>query len=185
MSRKDALLVGGLAGTAILLLSIFAINRYSPKVPTKEGLASWSRGPVRAAYIGSQLKEIDKTHSSLIVSYDLENDSDSDYRFAEGPGVLILSRLKSDGSLSQEQAVRLSYPVFLPARQHARLALEITQPFAWPRDGDQAGPDKMREFVRRRLENVGDFVLYDEANHEQVELPGAWEELESVSRASD
>jgi hypothetical protein len=43
----------------------------------------------------------------------------------------------------------------------------------------------MREFVRRRLENVGDFVLYDEANHEQVELPGAWEELESVSRASD
>lgn len=185
MSRKDALLVGGLAGVAILLLSIFAINRYSSKGPTKEVSTGWSRGPVRAAYIGSQLKEIDKAHSSLIISYDLQNDTDSDYHLADGPGLFILSRMKSDGSLSQEQPIRLSYPVFLPARQHARLAVEITQPFAWPSQEDSASLDRMRNFVKQRLEDIGEFVLYDELNHQRVELPCGWAELQSISKESD
>jgi hypothetical protein len=154
--------------------------------PTNERFRPrWNRAAIRAAYVSSQLKEIDKTRASLIISYDLENNTASDYRLANGPSVLILSRMKSGGSLSQEQPVRLSYPVFLPARQQARLALEITQPFSWPAKEDPAGLDKIREFVRHRLENVGDFVLFDEASHGQVELPSAWGALEGMSKEVD
>ena len=99
--------------------------------------------------------------------------------------MVILSRLKSDGSYSQEEPIRLAYPVFLPARQHARLAIEITQPFAWPAEGDSGYLDKIRNFVKQRLENVGEFVLFDETNHWQLELPSGWEQLQDTSQASD
>ena len=97
----------------------------------------------------------------------------------------VLSRLKSDGSYSQDQPIRLSYPVFLPARQHARLAIEITQPFNWPSDTDSGSIEKLRNFVKQRLQNVGEFVLFDEANHRQLELPSGWEQLEETSQESD
>jgi len=162
------------------------VGRSWQRDPTSDGLRpNWSRASIRAAYVGSQIKEADKAHASLIISYNLENDTDSDYRLDNGPRMLILSRMKSGGSLSQEQAVHLSYPVFLPARQQARLALEITQPFAWPAKEDLEGLEKIREFVRRRLENVGEFVLFDEASHGQVELPSAWGALQNMSKGID
>jgi hypothetical protein len=186
VSRKNAFWIGGLVGATLIFLSIFMVDQSWRRDSISEGLRpGWSRGAIRAAYVGSQLQEIDKTRASLIISYDLENDTDSDYRLANGPSVLILSRMKSGGSLSQEQPVRLRYPVFLPARQQARLALEITQPFAWPAKEDLAGLDKIREFVRRQLENVGEFVLFDEASHGQVELPGAWGGLQDMSKEVD
>jgi hypothetical protein len=172
------------AGAALLLWGAFAVAPPFKHSPRQEPPA-WSQGTIRASYVGSQLKEIDKTRSSLMISYDLENDSDSDYRLTDGPGVIILSRLKSDGSYSQEQPVRLGYPVFVPAKQHARLAIEITQPFTWPAESDPAYLDKMRDFVRRRLEDVGEFVLFDDANHRQLELPSGWAQLQDTSQASD
>jgi hypothetical protein len=147
--------------------------------------AAWNQGTINAGYIGSQLREIDKTRASLIISYDLENNTDSDYRLSDGPNVVILSKLKSDGSYSQDQPIRLSYPVFLPARQHARLAVEITQPFNWPSDADSSAIEKMRNFVKQRLQNVGEFVVFDEANHLQLELPSGWEQLGEMSDESD
>jgi len=186
VSRKNAFWIGGVAGATLIFLSIFLVGRSWRRDRTGEGLRlGWNQGAIRAKYVGSQLKEIDKTRASLIISYDLENDTDSDYRLDNGPRMLILSRMKSGGSLSQEQAVHLSYPVFLPARQQARLALEITQPFAWPAKEDLEGLEKIREFVRRRLENVGEFVLFDEASHGQVELPSAWGALQNMSKGID
>src|SRR2546430_12863039 len=50
-------------------------------------------------------------HDALpIFSYELENNTDSDYHLAEGPGLVILSKLKTDGSFSQEEPIRLAYP---------------------------------------------------------------------------
>ena len=186
MSRKNALWIGGLAGATLIFLGVFVVDRSWRRDSISEGLRrGWLQGTVRAVYVGSQLKEIDKTRASLIISYDLANDTDSDYQLANGPGVLILSRMKSGGSLSEEQRVQLSYPVFLPARQQARLALEITEPFPWPAKDDLASLDKMREFVRRRLENVAAFVLFDQASRGQVELPSGWGVLESTSKEVD
>jgi hypothetical protein len=185
VSRKDVLWIVGSAGAALLVLSVLPGSGSLFKLLHREPSPRWSQGTISAGYIGSQLKEMDKAHSSLIISYDLDNNTDSDYRLADGPGVVILSRLKSDGSYSQEEPIRLAYPVFLPARQHARLAIEITQPFAWPAEGDFGYLDKIRNFVKQRLENVGEFVLFDQTNHWQLELPCGWEQLQDTSQASD
>jgi hypothetical protein len=87
--------------------------------------------------------------------------------------------------LSQEEPVRLSYPVFVPARQSARIAVEVTQPFAWPREDDPAYVSKLRDFVKERLANAEEFVVFDEASHCRVELPSAWEELQDAAQASN
>ena len=184
MLRKDVLWVGGSAVAALALVGELMIVG-SPRKPSPPEKTVWNQGAIGAVYVGSQLKELDKAHSSLIISYDLENGTDSDYRLSEGPGVMILCRLRGGKSLSQEQPARLSYPVFLPAKQHARLAVEITQPFAWPAERDAAYDAKIRGFVKRRLENIGEFVVFDEANHRQLELPGAWEALQDTPQASD
>jgi len=182
--RKDVLWVGGSAGAAFALLGVLMITG-TPRKPLPTENPAWNRGAIGATYVGSQLREIDKAHSSLIISYDLANDTDTDYRLADGPGVLILCRLRADKSLSQEQPVRLSYPVFLPAKQHARIAVEINEPFAWPTEKDPAYGDKVRDFIKRRLENIGEFVVFDEANRRQLELPGAWEALQDSSPANN
>ena len=184
MSWKDTLWVVGSAGVALLALSYFTDAGSLLKRSHREQRPTWNQGTISAGYIGTQLREIDKTRSSLIISYDLENNTDSDYRLTDGPGLVILSRLKSDGSFSQEQPIRLSYPVFLPARQRARLAIEISQPFNWPNEDDSTYLDKMRNFVKQRLENVGEFVLFDQTKHWQLELPSGWDQLQDSPQAS-
>lgn len=185
MSWKDAFWVIGSAGVALLAISLVTGKGFILKRSQREQPAAWNQATINAGYVGSQLREIDKTRATLIISYDLENNTDSDYRLSDGPNIVILSRLKSDGSYSQDQPIRLSYPVFLPARQHARLAVEITQPFNWPSDTDSGSIEKLRDFVKQRLQNVGEFVLFDEANHRQLELPSGWEQLEETSQESD
>jgi hypothetical protein len=183
VSRKEVLWIAGSAGITLLALGLLA-GTFLFTGSHSEQPGTWNQRTISAGYIGSQLKQIDKTHSSLIISYDLENNTDSDYHLADGPGVIVLSKLKSDGSYSQEQQIRLAYPVFWPARQHARLAIEITQPFNWPGDQDAGYLDKMRDFVKERLVNVGEFVLFDQTNHWQLELPSGWEQLQETSQAS-
>jgi hypothetical protein len=132
--------------------------------------------------VASQLKALDKAHATLTLSYDLENRSDHDYRLADGSGVVLMSRLKSDGSLSQEEPIRLGYPVFLPARQRARVGIQITQSFTWPIQSDPGYEEKLKDFVKQRLANVASFVLFDQASHWQIELPGAWEDLRDATK---
>jgi hypothetical protein len=119
----------------------------------------------------------------LLLYYNLENDTDTDYRLSDGTGLVIMSRLKSDGSLSSEEQVRLSYPTFLPARQRARIALEILHPFDWPSDNDPARQEKLKVFVNQRLAGVDEFVLFDEANRCQIEFPRGWQDLPLVTAA--
>ncbi|PYU24905.1 MAG: hypothetical protein DMG30_07505, partial [Acidobacteria bacterium] len=85
------------------------------------------------------------------------------------------------GSLSSQQKARLSYPTFLPARQRARVALEIPSPFGWPADGDPAYQDKLRDFVNQKLVDVQGFVLFDQADRFDIEFPSGWQELKMTS----
>jgi hypothetical protein len=175
---KKALVIGvsGGAGFFLVLLLILggaAFNR-SPVKPA----GSWNQNAIKATYVGSQLRQIDKTVAGLFLSYDFENNTDRDYRLTDAPGVVIMSRLKSDHSLSQEELIRLSYPAFLPANQRVRIAIVISYPFVWPAPGDPALENKLKDFVKQRLAKVEEFVLFDEGNHCQIELPSAWQELE-------
>jgi putative methionine-R-sulfoxide reductase with GAF domain len=128
---------------------------------------------ITATYVGIKVKEIDKAHATLFFSYDLENNTDIDYRLADIPDVFIVAR-GTDGSLRQEEALPLSYPTFLPAKQRVRIAIEDERSFAWPRESDPGSDDKLKNFVRERLQNIAGFVLFDEVDHIQIELPSGW-----------
>lgn len=180
MSKKQ-LLITACSMVVVLALAILTLARPAFQKPVKAAHAGWNREGIKASYVAAQLREVDKAHSSLILSYDLSNQTDLDYRLTEGPGVVIMSRLKSDGSLSQEESIHLSYPVFLPARQRARLAIEISRAFAWPRE-DSHYEEKLKEFVKQRLGDVKGFVLFDEASHTQIDLPAAWPELQGKTQ---
>lgn len=160
-----------------VLKMLFLMGSESPK--------PWNKAPIKATYVTSRLTPTDKDHATISLSYDLDNNTDFDYRFASGSNVLILGRLRSDGSLNQQEAMRLGYPVFLPAGQRARISIEITEPFAWPTPDDAWYLDKLRYFVKERLEAVGEFVVFDEERHQQFTLPWAWEELQGATQASN
>jgi hypothetical protein len=181
VSKKNSLLIAFSGAAGLLLLIAVAgagsVLKRSHADPSK----SWDQRQIETTYVGCQFKEVDKTHSSLTVTYDLKNNSNLDYRMAEGPDVVIMSKLQSNGSLSQEEPVRLGYPVFLPAGQRARLAVEITRNFAWPAENDPQYADKLKDFVKQRLQGVGEFVVFDGADHLQIELPGAWQELQNAT----
>ena len=181
MSRKQLLIIASSAG-AVLLVILLTLNGPIFKKPQREAGSGWNREGIKAAYVAAQLREVDNAHSSLILSYDLSNQTDLDYRLTDGAGVVIMSRLKGDGSLSQEESAHLSYPVFLPARQRARLAIEISKAFPWPRE-DSHYEEKLKEFVKQRLGTVRGFVLFDEASHSQIDLPAAWPELQDRMQA--
>lgn len=181
VSKKQWLVVASFAG-AVLFLAILTLGAPIFKKPPKEARAGWNREGIKAAYVAAQLREVDNAHSSLILSYDIRNLTDLDYHLTDGPGVVIMSRLKRDGSLSQEESIHLSYPVFLPAKQRARLAIEIPRAFAWPRE-DSHYEEKLKAFVKQRLADVRGFVLFDEASHSQIDLPAAWPELQDKTQA--
>lgn len=177
MSGKETVVIASLAGAGLVLLIVVVMGTSALKHPQSDTSQAWKQDEIEATYVGCQIKEIDKTHTSLTLTYDLKNNSHADYRLADGPDVIILSRLESNGSLSQEEPMRLAYPVFLPAGQHARMAIEITRAFAWPSESDPKYIDKIRDFVRQRLKDASEFVVFDEARHRRLELPGAWQDL--------
>lgn len=178
MSRKEWLTIAGSAGAGLFLVIILKLSVPLLKHSPTEVAKGWNREGIKATYMAAQLREEDKTHSALVLSYDLNNFTDLDFRLAEGTGVVIMSRLNSNGSLSQEEPIRLGYPVFLPAKQRARLTIEISQTFAWPVRDDARYEEKLKEFVKQRLRGVQGFVLFDEASHSQIDLPAAWPELQ-------
>lgn len=181
VSRKQFLIITS-SVVAVLLLAILTLGRPIFKKPPQQDVrAGWNRDGIKASYVAAQLREVDKAHSSLVLSYDLSNQTDLDYRLTEGPAVVIMRRLKGDGSLSQEESIHLSYPVFLPAKQRARMAIEISRDFPWPRE-DSHYEEKLKEFVKQRLSDIRGFVLFDEASHSQIDLPAAWPELQGQTQ---
>lgn len=180
---KRALVITALSvglALSIILISVRMASSHSRSEPPRP----WKEAPIKAMYVGSQLVEVDKGRARVSLSYDLDNNAELDYRLADGSGVVIMSRLLSDGSLDQQDVMRLSYPVLLPSRQRVRITIEITKPFEWPSFDDPSYLDKLRDFVKQRLVNVAEFVLFDETDHQHFELPSAWEELQHASQSS-
>jgi N-acetylmuramoyl-L-alanine amidase len=140
---------------------------------------TWNHSAITATYIGAQLREIGPGNTTLFLAYALQNHTDVDYPLAGGSGVFLMSRLKPNGALSSQEQIQLSYPTFLPARQKARVALEIRHLFGGPAKNDPLFPDrqdKLKELFKR-LADAQSFVLFDQANRLQIEFPGAWREL--------
>ena len=164
-----------------LALTLTALVLYLRSGSGSSAPKPWNSNAITANYVGTQLRQVDSGTAALYIAYEVTNHTDSDYRLADGPGALVMSRLRADGSLSSQQQVRLSYPTFLPARQRARVALEVPAQFAWPDDGDSAFQDRLRDFVNQKLLDVQAFVLFDQTDRFEIEFPSGWQELKLAS----
>jgi hypothetical protein len=164
------------------------------KPPPKQAIApkqpeGWNSNAIRGSFEGVQVKEIDPTHAALIFSFDLENTTDSDYHLSKDQKVLIMGRLKSNGSFKAEDSMQIDNSVFVPAGNRARIALKLSYSFNWPTQmvPDQVGPltqEKFRKFVAGKIDDLQGFLLFDEAARYQVELPGGWQELQPATAAA-
>jgi len=178
------LVIFSLVVACLLVLVVFVLPRTPANEPAEKPAAApvWNSSAIQSSFAGVQVKEVDPTHAALIFSYDLDNNTDADYRLAKGPSTVVMTRLKSSGSVSSEEPAELDNSVFLPARNRTRIAVEITRNFNWPTGlpGAQIGPvnqEKFRGLVAQEVGNFSGFVVFDQATHFQIELPGEWQEL--------
>jgi hypothetical protein len=169
----------------LLVLVVFVLPRTpAPEPPAQHTNAPvWNTSAIQSTFAGVQVKEVDPTHANLIFSYDLDNNTDTDYQVTKGPTTVVTTRLASSGSVSSDEPVALGNSVFLPARNRTRVTLEMTKNFNWPGQmyGTQVGPvnqEKFRTLVAQEVGNLSGFVLFDQAAHFQIELPGDWQELQ-------
>lgn len=168
---------------AVLILgaTIGAAGWYGANRILRPDAAPWNSSAFEARYVDAQLREVDPQHASLVLTYEVQNNTDTDYHLANAPGFVLMSRLNSDHSLSSEQNVRLAYATFLPAKQKSRVALEIQQRFIWPAEDDPLLQQKLESFVRQKLGNVEAYVLFNQINRCEIEFPSGWRDLQLAS----
>jgi hypothetical protein len=187
------LLIVAMFVAALAIVILFGL----PRFPRQERVAQrpqpqpspWNSGAIQSTFAGAQVQEADATHATLEFFYDLDNNTDTDHRFAKGAGAVVMTRLKSNGSLSSEEPIELNNSVFLPARNRTRIAVQVTRPFNWPAGlpAAQIGPVnqlKFRQLVADEVANLSGFVLFDTSSHFQIELPGGWQELQQPASAA-
>jgi hypothetical protein len=184
LPRKNLLIASISAGAGLLLLLAFVVGGTAVNRARTGTVKPWNQKAFKAKYAGSQLKQAGNGSATLTLSYELENLTNLDFHLTEGSGLVIARKLVSSDGLSQEEPLRLGYPAFLPAGQSARIAIEITQTFRWPREDDPAYVSRLRDFVKERLANTREFVVFDEASRCQIELPSAWEDLQETAQAN-
>lgn len=180
------LVVFSILVACLLVLAVFVL----PRAPVNDAVEKrppapvWNSSAIQSSFAGVQVKEVDATHAKLIFSYDVDNNTDTDYHVASGPTTVVMTRLKSNGSVSSEEPVELSSSIFLPARNRTHISIEVARNFNWPTGlpENQIGPVnqvKFRGLVSQEVANLSGFVLFDQTTHFQIELPGGWQELQS------
>jgi hypothetical protein len=164
---------------AIVLAARFALRN----LPGRGGAPvaapnEWKISPLKASFAGIQVREIDTANATVIFFFDLENATDTDVRMTNGANLVLMSRLNSTFSLTAENHARLQDSLFVPAHNRTRIGITISHAFVWPPQSDASADAKIRQFAAQRTADLRGFVLFDEMNHVQIELPGGWQALQ-------
>jgi hypothetical protein len=141
----------------------------------------WNANAIAGSFGGLRVHEADPSNAAILFMYDLDNRSGTDYLLSADANLIVMGRLKSTGSLSPENQYHLASAVFLPAGNRTRITLETTQPFHWPAQMDAAAEAQFRQMVNHSIADLGGFVIFDPANHYQIELPGSWPPVTDTS----
>ena len=163
-------------GLAVVLIctvlgAAVAVLTKSRRSEARRDPRGWNTHAIESTLNGIQVREIDHAHAAVILVYDLDNRTNSDYTLEKGPSVAVMSRLKPSGVLSADPQVSVDSSTFLPAGNRTRIALEIDTPFNWPPRRDRAADHSFRQLVAAELEGVNGFVLFDQTKRYQIELP--------------
>lgn len=111
---------------------------------------------------------VPQSSGTLEFTYIVENRSGSDYS-TNGTSVVAMVQ-HPDGLTAFVESINVKYPIFIPSGQKVKVSVNI--PYV-----DVGSVDKntdLRKFVRERLPKLSGFVLFDQSNRYQIELPKGW-----------
>lgn len=173
--------VAGLAACAFLLLLIVVAGRLGRNSSPTKLIAPWNSQAIEGTLAGVRVQEIDPTHAAVIFLYDLDNETDTDYRLEKGPNIVVMSRLKSGGTLSADEPITLDSAAFVPARNRTRIALEINHIFNWPGQTGAYAEHAFNQLVAGDVAGIAGFVLFDQTSRYEIDFPAAWPENHAPS----
>src|SRR5215469_14097408 len=122
--------------------------------------------------------------------YDLQNNTNSTYSL--NPYSLVLMGRASNGSLSKEWGhyqtsdPTLTGPAFIPAHTKAKITLHTA--YEYPNGftaADKGNVQKLSQSLNRRLSELNGIVIFDEAQHYRVDLPGPWQKWDDVRKVKE
>lgn len=167
---KKTIIIGVLSCVVLFLVAAYAWR--TPRlVQHASGQTPWNSRAIASTFKGIQVREVDATHASVVFLYDLENRAASDFQLKPGPSVVIMKRLKADGSLSSNTSARLVSGAFVPTNNRTRIELEVTDPFNWPAQRNAAADKAFRDFVARETSGLQGFVIFDQNSRYEIDLP--------------
>lgn len=167
-----------------LLVLVVTTGRFKRTQAPAKPSTLWNSRAIESTFAGVRVREIDPANSAVMFLYDIDNRTDTDFQLTKGP-TLVMTRLKSSGSLSSEKEVALNSSAFVPAKNRTRIALEMTRPFGWPSHMDAASQDRIRQLVAGEVADIKGFVLFDETARYQIDLPGGWAEIQPTPEAPE
>jgi hypothetical protein len=167
------------------VISLFAGAGFSLTAGLLLGLHAWYASRPKPAKPWNTIAIVAKERPRFNVSddgkkvefhYVLENAEDKDYRVDSFSNVEMLLQ-QGDGTLSRPLPgvdKLLSLPIFIPARQKARMSFSI--PFAGiptrdPAESDAAFHQRIRNYLEQGYGSLRGFVIFDNTNRYQIELP--------------
>jgi|SRR5882724_547992 len=169
---------GAVFATAIVIALLFW---YTTR-PVKPKL--WNRDAIAAEYY--RILTTDQPDSKLQFEYVLENKTDKDYELQKYSAPKIAAKLEDTNSLTgfaDENEIVLKLPVFVPAHQKTRITISMPSYGFSPSThltGSSTPEESHRHHaevaahVTKQMSNLNGFVLFDESNRYQVELPNGW-----------
>lgn len=151
----------------------------------------WNRSAITAEYY--VVLTSDQPDSKLEFEYVLENRTDKDYELQKYSATKIAARLEDTDSLTgfaDENEIVLKLPVFVPAHQKTRITISMPgygfSPLT-PLTSSSTPEERHKRraeiaaYVTKRMSNLNGFVLFDESNRYQVELPNGWKKETETS----
>lgn len=176
-----AVLLAGAIGLALLV--ILAGPKVAGSNAAADRPAPWNSKAIRSSLAGIRVQEIDAAHAAVVFLYDLDNTTDTDYRLIKGPNIVIMSRLKSSGTLSGDEPIALSSTVFVPAQNRTRIGLEVSHLFSWPGQRSAYAEKTFNQLVTGDISDVAGFVLFDQTSRYEIDFPASWPETQAASSA--
>jgi hypothetical protein len=138
----------------------------------------WNTRAISATYDGLSV-----SNGTLSVWYALANNTDDDFRISSDEGVHLGAELKEPKVLSftDKEHTTIDYPIYVPARRSVRFAFNVV--FLKPEVGAEGITEdekldyqtKLAQFAVASLPNVEHFVLMDDTDRDEIDLPIGWE----------
>jgi hypothetical protein len=114
--------------------------------------------------------------SEISLTYIVENTTDADYELRDKEQFRMMVKLRDGtwvGPTTSSDIFKVSLPLFIPAKQRARLDFSISSPgqVQLPTETDTDYHERLRAYLEKHLSEIGSFGIFDDVNHYQIDLP--------------